>query len=119
MNIVETVLNKYYNNSYRTRKHKEIYYFENILKLLYSCPYWSRYNGEINGLYLNKKHIEYVKKGIYNEIFDIILNKYHHTKKYETYRYILTDTCFIPNKYGHNLKRNACYKWKKGYINNN
>lgn len=114
LNIAELILNKYYNNSYRTRKHNEIYYFENILKLLYSCPYWSRYNGTISGLYLNKKHNEYTKKGIYDEIFDTILNIYHNTKKYETYRHILTDTCFIPNKYGYGLKRNACYKWKKG-----
>ena len=114
LNIVKCVLNKYYNNSYRTRKHKEIFYFTQILTLFYSCPYWTRYPGKTNGRYLNKKHNEYIKKGIYNEIYNTIINKYHNTKKYETYRHILTDTCFIPNKYGHKLKRNACYKWKKG-----
>jgi len=35
LEIVEKVLNKYYDNSHPTSKHDEIYYFDNIIKLLY------------------------------------------------------------------------------------
>jgi len=45
-------------------------------------------------------------------------------ENYDAFRYISTDICFIPNKYGYNTKRNPQYEWKKGLkvstiINNN
>jgi transposase len=114
LTIFSKIVNKFYDNKYHTRKHSEITYFSEILNLLYTCPYWNRYNGKISGKYLNKKHNEYIKNGIYNSLYSEVLKEYIRCKKHDIFKYISTDTSFIVNKYCTKLKRNKFYKSKKG-----
>jgi len=114
LNIFEQIIKNDYNNSYRTRKRDEIIYFKEILKLTYSTPYWSRYYAPISGKLLNKKHNEYIKRGYYEKLYTTVLNKYIDISSYYRFKFISTDTCFIPNKYCSNLNRNKFYKSKKG-----
>jgi transposase len=114
VDIFSQILNKHYNDNHIARKRNEIEYFKHIINLLYSCPYWSRYNGSINGKLLHKKHTEYVKKGLYNQLFTEVLHRYIFKNKYYIYKFLSTDTCFIPNKCGIKLSRNRFYKSKKG-----
>lgn len=114
LEIFEKILSRFYDDSYKTRKRKEIEYIKEIINLLYSCPCWSRYNGKIDGKYLNKKHLEYINKGIYNEFYKVILTKYIKVNKYDIFKFISTDTCFIYNKYCKKLSRNKYYKSKRG-----
>ena len=112
--IFEEIIKDDYKNDYRSRKRNESEYFKEIIKVIYSSPYWSRYNSHISNKLLNKKHNEYIKKGYYKKIYEVILKNYIKLSKYSRFKHISTDTCFIPNKYCSGLMRNKFYKSKKG-----
>lgn len=114
VDIFQEVINDHYDDNYISRKAKEIEYFKEIVNIMYSNCYWRRYTGRFKGNYLNKKHLEYTKKGFYNELYIKILQKYINLNGYYIFKFISTDTCFIPNKYCSNLGRNTFYKGKKG-----
>lgn len=52
------------------------------------------------GKYLNKKHSEYCKIGVYECLYMIILSIYFEDSKYEKLKYQSVDTTFIKNLYG-------------------
>jgi len=70
-------------------------------------------NGKtIKGTTLNKKHREYVKKGIYDEIFKELVEKY--IEGLDEMRVLHTDTTFVPNKRCKIKGKNKFYKSKNG-----
>jgi transposase len=114
IDIFKEIIRGHYTDKYPSRKVKEITYFEEIMYVLNSHTYWNRYRGCINWKVLHNKHIEYVKKGFYDEMFKIVLNKYVKSKGYYIFKTLSTDTSFIANKYCSSLPRNKFYKSKRG-----
>ena len=103
-----------YDDNYRTRKYREIDYFEEIMYVINSHVYWSSYRGKFNYKVLYNKHLEYINKGYYKTFFENILKKYINTQTYFIFKYQSTDTSMVSNKLGTNLPRNKYYKNKKG-----
>lgn len=114
INEFQKIISDHYNDNYISRKYKEIDYFKEIVYVLNSHIYWSNYSGKFKYKVLYNKHIEYIKKGFYNTLFNNIFNKYISTQTYFIYKYQSTDTSFIPNKLAKNLPRNKYYNNKKG-----
>lgn len=52
----------------------------------------------IEGKYLNKKHNQYCKLGVYECLYMIILTIYFEDSKYEKIKYQKVDTTFIKNE---------------------
>jgi hypothetical protein len=77
---------------------------------------WNSYNGVINGNTLRKKHNEWVKLNIYEEVYEMSLNKYFKTvPKTEELKYQSIDSTFIKDINGSKESNyNAVYKGKKG-----
>jgi transposase len=112
--IFEEILNKHYKPTYNSRKIKEIEYFKEIMNVLKSNTYWSHYKGPINYKVLNNKHNEYIKKGLYDELYKLTLGKYLNKMGKQVLKYQSTDTSFIFNKKCRGLNRNKYFKSKKG-----
>jgi transposase len=114
IDLFKHIIENKYNEHYPSRKVAEITYFEEIINVITSNTYWSRYKGKINWKVLHNKHIEYIKKGFYDELFRIITKKYIESNKYYIYKIQSTDTSFISNKCCSGLPRNKFYKSKRG-----
>ena len=56
-----------------------------------------RYNGKINGRILNNQHDKYVRLGVYEKLYETILESY---KKKNTIKVLSIDSTFISNKNG-------------------
>lgn len=112
--IFQEILNEHYNDKYNSRKVKEIEYFKAILYVLQNHMCWSHYKGQINYRVLNNKHNEYIKKGFYDKLYELVLNKYLKKVGVSVFKYQSTDTSFIFNKHCKGLKRNKYYKSKRG-----
>ena len=70
---------------------------------------------KINGRILNNKHNQFIKIGIYNELYRVNLKKYLRKSKKKFLKYLSIDSSFIENKNGiDGLGRNIYYKNKKG-----
>lgn len=115
--IIEKIMNIHYKKEYISRKHTELEYITGIINCIHSSIYWNAYNyqtsnGTIKGATLNSKHREYIKKGIYKEIFNEMLSKY--IEGVEEISILHTDTTFVPNKKCKEKGRNKFYKSKNG-----
>ena len=114
IDIFEEIIKNDYDNTHPTRIRPEIEYFKGILNLLNNSLYWSRYNHNISGKLLNNKHHEYIRKGYYNKLVKTIIEMYINTQDYYIFKFLSTDTSFIPNKYCTKVGRNKFYRNKKG-----
>ena len=113
IDIFEEIIKNDYDNTHPTRIRPEIEYFKGILNLLNNSLYWSRYNHNISGKLLNNKHHEYIRKGYYNKLVKTIIEMYINTQDYYIFKFLSTDTSFIPNKYCTKVGRNKFYRNKK------
>jgi len=104
------------NESYiRNKKHTLEEYLMGIIEVLCNNISWRKYMGKINGRVLNNKHNEFVKLGVYNELYKVNLKKYLRKSKKKFLKYLSIDSSFIENRNGiNNLGRNVYYKNKKG-----
>jgi transposase len=104
------------NMSYaRNIKHSVEEYVAGIIEVLTNNISWRRYNGKINGRVLNNKHNEYVKLGVYDELYKINLKKYLRKNKKRFLKYLSMDSSFVENINGINkIGRNIYYKNKQG-----
>lgn len=114
INEFNKIIKNNYSDNYISRKYAEITYFTEILYILNSQIYWNRYKGSIPYKTIYNKHLEYIKKGYYYELFTNILNKYVSRQTYFIFKFQSIDTSFIQNKLGKHLQRNKYYKNKKG-----
>lgn len=114
INLFQEIISKHYTDNYPSRKVDEITYFKEILYVLRSHTYWSRYRGPINWKVLHNKHMEYIKRGFYDELFKLVIQRYIQSQGYYILKIQSTDTSFIPNKYCKKLPRNKFYKSKRG-----
>ena len=71
--------NEYISNaSFATnKKYTEIDFIDGIINIIRNNTYWCRYNGKIKGTYLNKKHNEYCKLGVYECLYEVLINMYY------------------------------------------
>lgn len=101
MNILVNNLKPHKNEHYaRNKKYEEIDFINGIIDIINNCSYWSRYKGKINGKYLNKRHNEYIKWGVYECLYRIVLLSYYSTNKFNKLKYQSIDSTFIKNLYG-------------------
>src|SRR5205814_80644 len=79
---------------------------------------WRKYNRKIDGRVLNNKHNNYVKIGIYKELFETINKQYkknNKNRKKESIKVLSIDSTFVQNKNGiEKIGRNIYYKNKQG-----
>lgn len=118
---IETKYSKYKQNKYATNvSFPHSVFATELFKLLRNSIYFSRYeathNGKLmKGKYLNAKHLEYVRMGVYDELYKQVLSMYYSDDYANKMKYQKTDTVFIPNKLGTEmLGRNVEYKSKQG-----
>ena len=97
--IFKDIIKDKYSDNYPSRKVDEITYFKEIMHVLISHTYWSRYNGPINWKVLHNKHIEYIKKGFYDQLFRRVIEKYINLQSYYIFKFQSIGTSFIPNKF--------------------
>lgn len=114
VDIFKEIIKDHYKDQYASRKRDEITYFREILYVITSLTYWNRYKGIINAKVLHNKHMEYMRKGFYDELFRRIINKYVVVNGYFIYKLQSTDTSFVSNKNCCGLPRNKYYKSKRG-----
>lgn len=70
------------NNYYRRNvKYSIEDYAIGIIDVLKHNTSWNSYNGIINGNTLRKKHIEWTKLGVYDDVYKRSLNKYLKNQK--------------------------------------
>ena len=99
----------------RHKKYNDIDFINGIIDVVNNCAYWNRYKGKISGKYLNKKHNEYCKWGVYECMYRIILLMYFSTHKFNKLQYQCIDSSFITNLFGAEIYgRNVQYKSKNG-----
>ena len=115
MGILIDKLEPIKNKSIRKPKYTQMDFIEGIIDVLNNNTYWVRYKGKVSGSYLNSKHNEYCKLGVYDLMYYIILEIYFKDSKYHKLQNQSIDTTFIRNLYGTELtQRNPQYKSKKG-----
>src|ERR1700677_1542377 len=116
MNILIDNLKEKKNTYYaRNIKYTQLDFINGIIDIINNNTYWSRYKGTVPGKYLNKKHNEYCKIGVYECLYIIILNMYFNDSKYDKLKHQSIDTTFIRNLYGvEMIQRNPQYKSKNG-----
>src|SRR5262245_40324089 len=86
----------------RNKKYSIYDYAIGIIDVLKSNSSWNSYNGMIPGNTLRKKHTEWVKLGIYDEVYKKSLKKYFKTtKKTEELKYQSIDSTFISDINGY------------------
>ena len=77
MNILIIELEPLKNNKYKlNNKYTNIDFINGIIEIINNNTFWSRYNGKIDGNYLNKKHNYYCCLGVYYYLYKIILLLY-------------------------------------------
>ena len=102
-------------NYIRNKKYSLDQYIMGIIEILSNNISWRKYNGQIDGRVLNNKHNEFVKLGVYKDLYRINLKKYLRKSRKKFLKYLSIDSSFIENKGGINgLGRNIYYKNKKG-----
>jgi hypothetical protein len=116
MNIIVDHLKANKNINYaRNVKYTQMDFIKGIIDILNNNTYWSRYKGIVPGKYLNKKHNEYCKIGVYECMYRIVLHAYQSQSNYTNLKYQTIDSTFVRNLYGTEmLNMNAKYKNKKG-----
>jgi len=125
LNIMFNVYNKLNKKNIKyihTQKYHIKDYFKELLLFSRNSTYWSRYKRYINVKTLNNKHNEFVKMGLYKEVYNCILYLYYkqHNKLHLKYQSI--DSLFVKNKLcimkptfdNKQIGRNKFYKNKKG-----
>jgi hypothetical protein len=117
--LVETVIKKspIKKSEYaRNKKYTIRDYAIGIIDAMKNNSSWNSYNGVINGNTLRKKHNEWVKLNIYDEVYKTSLNKYFkQVPKTEELKYQSIDSTFIKDVNGSKKSKfNAVYKGKKG-----
>jgi hypothetical protein len=86
-----------------------------IFDMIDNGSYWNRYKGLISGKYLNRKHNEYCKLGVYHCLYRLVLLNYFSTHKFNKLQYQSVDSSFLTNLYGKDIYgRNVKYKSKNG-----
>ncbi len=97
----------------RYKKYEEIDFINGIVEIISNCSYWNRY--KVPGKYLNKRHNEYTKWGVYECLYRIVLRAYFNTTKFHKLQYQCIDSTFVPNLFGKDVYgRNPQYKSKNG-----
>jgi hypothetical protein len=97
----------------RTRRSR--FWINGIIDVICNCGYWNRYKGTISGKYLNKRHNQYCKWGVYECLYRIILLSYYSTNKFNKLKYQSIDSTFVKNLYGAEIYgRDIKYKSKNG-----
>ena len=111
--IFNKITKKYYNDNH-FRKRNKVKYFKEIIKFYNNSIYWRRYDSSniISRRTPNNKNNDYIKKGIYTQMYNVVLKQYFKATSY-TLKILSVSTSFIPNKQCGNLPRNKCYKSKK------
>lgn len=95
------------------RKYTEKQFIEGILSVLVSGCFWTRYTGFVPGKQLNKRHNEYIKLGIYDQLYKSSVKKYLKKCMKNTFR-LSADSTFIFNKLCKDVTgRNPYYKNKR------
>lgn len=102
-------------NYVRNKKYSENECIKGILSIINNNTYWCRYEGKVPGKYLNKKHNDYCKWGVYECLYRILLISYFRINKFKKLHYQIIDSTFISNLYGKEIYgRNVKYKSKNG-----
>jgi Transposase DDE domain len=116
MNILINNLKENRDTSFaRNVKYTQMDFIKGIIDVINNCTYWSRYKGKVPGKYLNTKHIEYCKLGVYEYMYFIILMIYYKKSKYQKLKDQSMDSTFIRNLYGTEMiQRNPHNKSKNG-----
>ena len=116
MNILVSKLKPPVNKDYiRNRKYTELDFINGIIDVINNCAYWNRYKGLISGKYLNKRHNQYNKWGVYECLYRIVLLSYYSSNKFNKLKNQAIDSTFIKNLYGEDIYgRNVKYKSKNG-----
>lgn len=116
MNILIDHLKENKDISYaRNVKYTQNDFVEGIIDIINNNTYWNRYKGKVPGKYLNKKHGEYCKMGVYECLYMIIVMIYFKEAKFIKLKHQSIDTTFIRNLYGKEMiQRNVQYKSKNG-----
>jgi hypothetical protein len=117
--IIESVrtLSPYKNDFYkRNVKYSVEDYAIGIIDVVKNNISWNSYNGIIKGNTLRKKHNEWVKIGIYEDVYKKSLKKYLKTTKItEELKYQSIDSTFIEDINGSKYSSfNKIYKRRKG-----
>ncbi len=83
MNIIIDKLKPKVNQKYvRNVTYTQFDFINGIIDILRYCTYWTRYKATVPGKYLNTKHNEYCKLGVYDLLYYIILELYYKDNKY-------------------------------------
>ena len=103
-------------NYARNKKYTLNDYIIGIIDVMRYNHSWNAYSGIVNGNTLRKKHNEWIKLGIYEQIYNRSINKYlKQTPKTEEFKYQSIDSTFIREFNGSkNAAFNKIYKEKKG-----
>ena len=90
-------------------------YIKELFSFVRNSTYWSRCTGPIKGNTLHKKHLKFVSSSFYEKLYENSLKLYLGTDYYNSQKYQIIDSSFIPNKQGSELiGRNANYNNKNG-----
>lgn len=91
-------------------------YIIGILDVLKNYQSWNSYNGKVNGNTLRKKYNEWVKLGVFEDVYKSSLNKYlKNTKITEELKYQSIDSTFIEDINGSKYASySGIYKRRKG-----
>jgi|SRR5580692_1834524 hypothetical protein len=103
-------------NYIRNQKYSLDDYIIGIIDVLRYNHSWNSYSGIINGNTLRKKHYEWVKLNIYEEVYKRSLNKYLKViPKTEEFKYQAIDSTFIRDNNGSKESGySGIYKERKG-----
>lgn len=119
--VISDKISQYRNQSQQTNiKFDVLDYANAILNFARNSIYWSRYhycsnNTTISGKTLSEKHMQFVKMGVYDELYKRVLKMYFSDDICNKLKYQSTDTSFIPNKFcSERTGRNIQYKNKLG-----
>ena len=120
------LINEIVNSVYRLSPYKNDFYKRNvkysindyvigIIDIVKNNISWNGYSGIINGNTLRKKHNEWVKLGVYEDVYEESLKKYMKTTKVtEELKYQSIDSTFIEDINGSNYSTyNGIYKRRK------
>lgn len=113
--VIEKSLIK--NSNYiRNQKYSLDDYIIGIIDVLRYNHSWNSYSGIINGNTLRKKHYEWIKLNIYEEVYKRSLNKYLKVvSKTEEFKYQTIDSTFIRDNNGSKESDySGIYKERKG-----
>lgn len=124
---LDKLINIFYDSVHKLSPFKNDFYKRNvkytlkdyiigIIDILKNHTSWNSYNGKIKGNTLRKKYNEWVKIGVFEDIYKMSLDKYFKiVRKTEELKYQSIDSTFIEDINGSNFSSfNAIYKRRKG-----